>query len=154
MSFASYAANERYIHNATLFPPSPISSFVSEFFHGLLCSCFGAFHPPLLMAMLSSMFLMPFLSCSVMFSCISVCDSACVSVVHAAGAKVKDLENEADRLLEKLKPIQELQDNLKKNISQIKELINQARKQANSVSAEDIAIQTYLFNVQIYVLEM
>lgn len=58
----------------------------------------------------------------------------CVFVVHAAGAKVKDLENEADRLLEKLKPIQELQDNLKKNISQIKELINQARKQANSVS--------------------
>lgn len=57
-----------------------------------------------------------------------------VSAVHAAGAKVKHLENEADRLLEKLKPIQELQDNLKKNISQIKELINQARKQANSVS--------------------
>uniref|UniRef100_A0A6Q2XIM3 Basement membrane-specific heparan sulfate proteoglycan core protein n=1 Tax=Esox lucius TaxID=8010 RepID=A0A6Q2XIM3_ESOLU len=53
--------------------------------------------------------------------------------VHAAGAKVKDLEDEADRLLEKLKPIKELQDNLKKNISQIKELINQARKQANSI---------------------
>uniref|UniRef100_A0A3B3SLY0 Basement membrane-specific heparan sulfate proteoglycan core protein n=1 Tax=Paramormyrops kingsleyae TaxID=1676925 RepID=A0A3B3SLY0_9TELE len=53
--------------------------------------------------------------------------------IHAAGAKVKDLEDEADRLLEKLKPIKELQDNLKKNISQIKELINQARKQANSI---------------------
>ncbi|KAL4649093.1 laminin subunit alpha-2 [Arapaima gigas] len=53
--------------------------------------------------------------------------------VHAAGAKVKDLEDEADRLLEKLRPIQELQNNLKKNISQIKELINQARKQANSI---------------------
>uniref|UniRef100_A0A4W5KBC8 Laminin subunit alpha 2 n=1 Tax=Hucho hucho TaxID=62062 RepID=A0A4W5KBC8_9TELE len=52
---------------------------------------------------------------------------------HAAGAKVKDLEDEADRLLDKLKPIKELQDNLKKNISQIKELINQARKQANSI---------------------
>ncbi len=57
-----------------------------------------------------------------------------MSAIHAAGAKVKHLENEADRLLEKLKPIQELQDNLKKNISQIKELINQARKQANTVS--------------------
>nr|XP_023652916.1 laminin subunit alpha-2 isoform X2 [Paramormyrops kingsleyae] len=55
------------------------------------------------------------------------------TIIHAAGAKVKDLEDEADRLLEKLKPIKELQDNLKKNISQIKELINQARKQANSI---------------------
>ncbi|KAJ8385914.1 hypothetical protein AAFF_G00178760 [Aldrovandia affinis] len=52
---------------------------------------------------------------------------------HAAGAKVKDLEDEADRLLEKLKPFREFQDNLKRNISQIKELINQARKQANSI---------------------
>lgn len=112
---------------------------------------------------------MPYLFCSVTFSRISVRDGrSSVSVVHAAGAKVKDLENEADKLLEKLKPIQELQDNLKKNISQIKELINQARKQANSVSAarktqwspEDSAFQTlcyertYLFNLQIYVLEM
>uniref|UniRef100_A0A8B9LLR2 Basement membrane-specific heparan sulfate proteoglycan core protein n=1 Tax=Astyanax mexicanus TaxID=7994 RepID=A0A8B9LLR2_ASTMX len=53
--------------------------------------------------------------------------------VTANSAKVKDLEDEADRLLEKLKPIQQLQDNLRKNISQIKELINQARKQANSI---------------------
>ncbi|XP_030577117.1 laminin subunit alpha-2 isoform X2 [Archocentrus centrarchus] len=53
--------------------------------------------------------------------------------IHAAGAKVKDLEDEADRLLEKLQPIKKLQDNLKRNISQIKELINQARKQANSI---------------------
>uniref|UniRef100_A0A8C9W1A7 Basement membrane-specific heparan sulfate proteoglycan core protein n=1 Tax=Scleropages formosus TaxID=113540 RepID=A0A8C9W1A7_SCLFO len=67
--------------------------------------------------------------------------------VHAAGAKVKDLEDEADRLLEKLRPIRELQDNLKKNISQIKELINQARKQANSikvsVSSGGNCIRTY-----------
>ncbi|XP_036405402.1 laminin subunit alpha-2 isoform X1 [Megalops cyprinoides] len=55
------------------------------------------------------------------------------TIIHAAGAKVKDLEDEADRLLEKIKPIREFQDNLKKNISQIKELINQARKQANSI---------------------
>uniref|UniRef100_A0AAY4DVF4 Laminin subunit alpha 2 n=1 Tax=Denticeps clupeoides TaxID=299321 RepID=A0AAY4DVF4_9TELE len=54
-------------------------------------------------------------------------------VVHAAGAKVMDLEKEAERLLEKLKPIKELQEDLKRNISQIKELINQARKQANSI---------------------
>lgn len=60
--------------------------------------------------------------------------SVCPSPVHAAGAKVKDLEDEADRLLEKLQPIKKLQDNLRRNISQIKELINQARKQANSVS--------------------
>lgn len=65
--------------------------------------------------------------------CIVVFDLSLPSV-HAAGAKVKDLEDEADRLLEKLQPIKKLQDNLKRNISQIKELINQARKQANSVS--------------------
>lgn len=58
--------------------------------------------------------------------------------VHAAGAKVKDLEDEADRLLEKLQPIKRLQDNLRRNISQIKELINQARKQANSVSCHHL----------------
>ncbi|XP_062292940.1 laminin subunit alpha-2 [Scomber scombrus] len=55
------------------------------------------------------------------------------TIIHAAGAKVKDLEDEADRLLEKLQPIKKLQDNLSRNISQIKELIKQARKQANSI---------------------
>uniref|UniRef100_A0AAX7TVN3 Laminin subunit alpha 2 n=1 Tax=Astatotilapia calliptera TaxID=8154 RepID=A0AAX7TVN3_ASTCA len=64
--------------------------------------------------------------------CIVVFDLSLPSV-HAAGAKVKDLEDEADRLLEKLQPIKKLQDNLRRNISQIKELINQARKQANSI---------------------
>uniref|UniRef100_A0A665URV4 Basement membrane-specific heparan sulfate proteoglycan core protein n=1 Tax=Echeneis naucrates TaxID=173247 RepID=A0A665URV4_ECHNA len=67
----------------------------------------------------------------------ALCHSCALSLsllsVHAAGAKVKDLEDEADRLLEKLQPIKKLQDNLKRNISQIKELINQARKQANSI---------------------
>lgn len=53
--------------------------------------------------------------------------------VADAGATVRNLEQEADRLIDKLKPIKELEDNLKKNISEIKELINQARKQANSV---------------------
>uniref|UniRef100_A0A8C7Z5D4 Basement membrane-specific heparan sulfate proteoglycan core protein n=1 Tax=Oryzias sinensis TaxID=183150 RepID=A0A8C7Z5D4_9TELE len=57
----------------------------------------------------------------------------CPPPVHAAGAKVKELEDEADRLLEKLQPIKMMQDNLRRNISQIKELINQARKQANSI---------------------
>lgn len=55
---------------------------------------------------------------------------------------MKDLEDEADRLLEKLQPIKKLQDNLKRNISQIKELINQARKQANSVSCKALACTT------------
>ncbi|XP_062980764.1 laminin subunit alpha-2 isoform X3 [Elgaria multicarinata webbii] len=46
---------------------------------------------------------------------------------------VNNLEKEADRLMDKLKPIKQLQDNLGKNISHIKDLINQARKQANSI---------------------
>lgn len=53
---------------------------------------------------------------------------------------MKDLEDEADRLLEKLQPIKKLQDNLRRNISQIKELIIQARKQANSVSCQQTDI--------------
>ncbi|PNJ78488.1 LAMA2 isoform 7 [Pongo abelii] len=64
-----------------------------------------------------------------------------------ADATVKNLEQEADRLIDKLKPIKELEDNLKKNISEIKELINQARKQANSikvsVSSGGDCIRTY-----------
>uniref|UniRef100_A0A2K6U8T7 Laminin subunit alpha-2 n=1 Tax=Saimiri boliviensis boliviensis TaxID=39432 RepID=A0A2K6U8T7_SAIBB len=64
-----------------------------------------------------------------------------------ADATVKNLQQEADRLIDKLKPIKELEDNLKKNISEIKELINQARKQANSikvsVSSGGDCIRTY-----------
>uniref|UniRef100_A0A8D3DXG8 Laminin subunit alpha 2 n=1 Tax=Scophthalmus maximus TaxID=52904 RepID=A0A8D3DXG8_SCOMX len=70
---------------------------------------------------------------TVLFRVTTVLDLSLLYSVHAAGAKVKDLEDEADRLLEKLQPIKRLQDNLKRNISQIKELINQARKQANSI---------------------
>uniref|UniRef100_A0A803TQL9 Laminin subunit alpha 2 n=1 Tax=Anolis carolinensis TaxID=28377 RepID=A0A803TQL9_ANOCA len=63
------------------------------------------------------------------------------SVVHVsnqlhfadADDTVRNLEEEADRLMDKLKPIKQLQDNLGKNISHIKDLINQARKQANSI---------------------
>ncbi|KAG8510842.1 Laminin subunit alpha-2, partial [Galemys pyrenaicus] len=64
-----------------------------------------------------------------------------------ADATVKNLEQEADRLIDKLKPMKELEDTLKKNISEIKELINQARKQANSikvsVSSGGDCIRTY-----------
>uniref|UniRef100_H3DG70 Laminin subunit alpha 2 n=1 Tax=Tetraodon nigroviridis TaxID=99883 RepID=H3DG70_TETNG len=67
------------------------------------------------------------------FCSLSLLPHSSLHTVHAAGAKVKDLEDETDRLLEKLQPIRKLQDNLRRNISQIKELINQARKQANSI---------------------
>ncbi|XP_073483348.1 laminin subunit alpha-2 isoform X3 [Aquarana catesbeiana] len=70
-----------------------------------------------------------------------------VENVTDADDRVKHLEKEADRLLDKLKPIKELQENLGKNISQIKELINQARRQANSikvsVSSGGDCIRTY-----------
>ncbi|XP_029416828.1 laminin subunit alpha-2 isoform X2 [Nannospalax galili] len=68
-------------------------------------------------------------------------------IIADADATVKNLEQEADRLIDKIKPIKELEDNLKKNISEIKELINQARKQANSikvsVSSGGDCIRTY-----------
>ncbi|XP_040821585.1 laminin subunit alpha-2 [Ochotona curzoniae] len=74
-------------------------------------------------------------------------DPAKNKIIADADATVKNLEQEADRLIDKLKPIKELEDNLKKNISEIKELINQARKQANSikvsVSSGGDCIRTY-----------
>nr|XP_042118102.1 laminin subunit alpha-2 isoform X6 [Peromyscus maniculatus bairdii] len=74
-------------------------------------------------------------------------DPAKNKIIADAGATVKNLEQEADRLVDKIKPIKELEDNLKKNISEIKELINQARKQANSikvsVSSGGDCIRTY-----------
>ncbi|XP_072107642.1 laminin subunit alpha-2 isoform X2 [Mobula birostris] len=64
-----------------------------------------------------------------------------------ADMKVKELEEKADSLLDKLKPIKNLQDTIGKNISHIKELINQARKHANSikvsVSSGGDCIRTY-----------
>ncbi|XP_041043524.1 laminin subunit alpha-2 isoform X2 [Carcharodon carcharias] len=64
-----------------------------------------------------------------------------------ADMKVKELEDKTDKLLNKLKPIKNLQDTLGKNISHIKELINQARKHANSikvsVSSGGDCIRTY-----------
>lgn len=65
--------------------------------------------------------------------------------VADADRTVKNLEKETDRLMDKLKPIKQLQDNLGKNISQIKELINQARKQANSVSCVFFLQRLYCF---------
>ncbi|XP_062043247.1 laminin subunit alpha-2 [Lepus europaeus] len=74
-------------------------------------------------------------------------DPAKNKIIADAGATVRSLEQEADRLIDKVKPIKELEDNLKKNISEIKELINQARKQANSikvsVSSGGDCIRTY-----------
>ena len=76
--------------------------------------------------------------CYIIYTCECVCIRYALMLFCAvadADATVKSLEQEADRLIDKLKPIKELEDNLKKNISEIKELINQARKQANSVSS-------------------
>ncbi|XP_048452999.1 laminin subunit alpha-2-like [Rhincodon typus] len=64
-----------------------------------------------------------------------------------ADMKVKELEDKADKLMDKLKPIKNLQDTLGRNISHIKDLINQARKHANSikvsVSSGGDCIRTY-----------
>lgn len=74
--------------------------------------------------------------------------------VADADATVKNLEQEADRLINKLKPIKELEDNLKKNISEIKELINQARKQANSVSCFYLQYQSLVVVLLLFPGEM
>ncbi|XP_055492345.1 laminin subunit alpha-2 [Leucoraja erinacea] len=67
--------------------------------------------------------------------------------IDDADMKVKELEEKTNSLLDKLKPIKNLQDTLGKNISHIKELINQARKHANSikvsVSSGGDCIRTY-----------
>ncbi|XP_069778449.1 laminin subunit alpha-1 isoform X2 [Narcine bancroftii] len=72
-------------------------------------------------------------------------DSARTAV--AAGAKVQEIEIQANYLLDKLKPLKMLEDNLSRNLSEIKELINQARKQAASikvaVSADRDCIRAY-----------
>uniref|UniRef100_A0A4W3JHB6 Laminin subunit alpha-2 n=1 Tax=Callorhinchus milii TaxID=7868 RepID=A0A4W3JHB6_CALMI len=51
----------------------------------------------------------------------------------AAGKRVKEIETQANYLLDRLKPLKLLEDNLSRNLSEIKELINQARKQAASI---------------------
>lgn len=47
------------------------------------------------------------------------------------------METQVNILLDRLKPMKLLEENLSRNLSEIKELINQARKQAASVSAKD-----------------
>ncbi|MGH0134036.1 UNVERIFIED_CONTAM: hypothetical protein FKN15_022884 [Acipenser sinensis] len=59
-------------------------------------------------------------------------DSA--KTASAAEKKVKEVETQTNLLFERLKPLKMLEDNLSRNLSEIKELINQARKQAASVS--------------------
>ncbi|XP_067834515.1 laminin subunit alpha-1 isoform X2 [Heptranchias perlo] len=65
----------------------------------------------------------------------------------AAGKKVQEIEVQANYLLDRLKPLKMLEDNLSRNLSEIKELINQARKQAASikvaVSADRDCIRAY-----------
>ncbi|XP_072324438.1 laminin subunit alpha-1 [Scyliorhinus torazame] len=65
----------------------------------------------------------------------------------AAGKKVQEVEIQANYLLDRLKPLKMLEDNLSRNLSEIKELINQARKQAASikvaVSADRDCIRAY-----------
>nr|XP_020733720.1 laminin subunit alpha-1 [Odocoileus virginianus texanus] len=64
-----------------------------------------------------------------------------------AGRKVKDVETQANLLLDRLKPLKMLEENLSRNLSEIKLLISQARKQAASikvaVSADRDCIRAY-----------
>eukprot|EP00061_Rhincodon_typus_P017682 g46480.t1 len=74
-----------------------------------------------------------------------ISDSA--KTAAAAGKKVREVEIQANYLLDKLKPLKMLEDNLNRNLSEIKELIIQARKQAASikvaVSANRDCIRAY-----------
>uniref|UniRef100_H2ZS58 Laminin subunit alpha-1 n=1 Tax=Latimeria chalumnae TaxID=7897 RepID=H2ZS58_LATCH len=67
--------------------------------------------------------------------------------VVSAETKVKEAEAQARLLLERLKPLKMLEDNLSRNLSEIRELISQARKQAASikvaVSADGDCIRAY-----------
>uniref|UniRef100_A0A8C3QB86 Laminin subunit alpha-1 n=1 Tax=Geospiza parvula TaxID=87175 RepID=A0A8C3QB86_GEOPR len=65
----------------------------------------------------------------------------------AAQKQVKEVEAQASLLLDRLKPLKMLEENLNRNLSEIKELISQARKQAASikvaVSADRDCIRAY-----------
>lgn len=58
-----------------------------------------------------------------------------VSTAFTAEKQVKEVEAQASLLLDRLKPLKMLEENLNRNLSEIKELISQARKQAASVSS-------------------
>lgn len=53
---------------------------------------------------------------------------------NMARSRLNEAHLKAERLFDRLKPLQTLGENLSRNLSEIKELINQARKQAASVS--------------------
>ncbi|CAJ0966335.1 unnamed protein product, partial [Ranitomeya imitator] len=64
-----------------------------------------------------------------------------------AESRIKEVEKQANILLDRLKPFKLLEENLSRNLSEIKELINQARKQAASikvaVSADRDCVRSY-----------
>lgn len=68
-----------------------------------------------------------------------------------AEKQVKEIEAQASLLLDRLKPLKTLEENLSRNLSEIKELISQARKQAASVStiAADLTGFTFTFNTEV-----
>uniref|UniRef100_A0A8C0ERI5 Laminin subunit alpha-1 n=1 Tax=Bubo bubo TaxID=30461 RepID=A0A8C0ERI5_BUBBB len=71
----------------------------------------------------------------------------CVLAAITAEKQVKEVEAQASLLLDRLKPLKMLEENLNRNLSEIKELISQARKQAASikvaVSADRDCIRAY-----------
>ncbi|XP_032036850.1 laminin subunit alpha-1 [Aythya fuligula] len=74
-----------------------------------------------------------------------ITDSSKVAIT--AEKQVKEVKAQASLLLNKLKPLKILEENLSRNLSEIKELISQARKQAASikvaVSADRDCIRAY-----------
>lgn len=75
----------------------------------------------------------------------------CVLAAMMAEKQVKEIEAQASLLLDRLKPLKTLEENLSRNLSEIKELISQARKQAASVStiAADLTGFTFTFNTEV-----
>ncbi|XP_053570910.1 laminin subunit alpha-1 [Bombina bombina] len=65
----------------------------------------------------------------------------------SAGNKIKEVKIQANILLDRLKPMKLLEENLSRNLSEIRELISQARKQAASikvaVSADRDCVRSY-----------
>ncbi|MEE6464431.1 hypothetical protein FKM82_006256 [Ascaphus truei] len=65
----------------------------------------------------------------------------------SAESRIKEVEMQANILLDRLKPLRILEENLNRNLSEIKELISQARKQAASikvaVSADRDCVRSY-----------
>lgn len=68
-----------------------------------------------------------------------------------AEKQVKEVEAQASLLLDRLKPLKMLEENLNRNLSEIKELISQARKQAASVSSvvPDLTGFTFTFSREV-----